>query len=278
MIRVGVAHTTDEECITMEKKLFSAADIPLQEFDPDKTAVIGADYFVHRHDLPEYCVLPIYFSLIEKLKAENILEPIPDAELETFSLSVYKVVCNGKDVAVAYPRVGAPWATAMSELLIGSGCRKFVACGTAGVLRSDIRRGTVVIPDSALRDEGTSYHYYPPSRYIEMDVDVVKKLEIVLKKHDVVYQIGRTWTMDAFFRETKGKIEKRIAEGCLTVEMECSALIAAARMHEVKFGQYLEADDDVCGNKWDKRDLSPDVKMELREKLFWLSVEASLSL
>jgi uridine phosphorylase len=262
----------------MEKKLYSAADIPLLEFDPDKKAIIGAGHFAQTHDLPEYCVMPIYFSLIEKLKNDKVLAPMPDAEINAFSLSVYKIVYKGKDVAVAYPRVGAPWATAMFELLIGSGCRKFVACGAAGVLRSEIKRGSIVIPESALRDEGTSYHYYPPSRYIEMDVDIVKKLETVLKKHGISYHIGRTWTMDAFFRETKGKIEKRIAEGCVTVEMECSALIAAARLHGVKFGQYLEAADDVCGNQWDPRELSVKERMELREKLFWLSVEACLSL
>ena len=262
----------------MNFKKYTREDIPLLEFDPDKTAVIEATHFVQKRDLPEYCVMPIYFSLLEKLKTDNVLEPVPEADLAAFSLSVYRVAYDGKYVAVAYPRVGAPWATAMLELLIGLGCRKFVACGSAGVLCSDIKRGSIIIPDSALRDEGTSYHYCPPSRYIEMAPDVVKKLEIVLKKHLVSYRIGRTWTMDALFRETRGKIEQRVAEGCLTVEMECSALIAASRLHKVKFGQYLEAADDVCGNQWDRRELSDIEKMELREKLFWLSVEACLSL
>jgi uridine phosphorylase len=259
-------------------KKYTAEDIPLLEFDPDEKAIIGAAHFTQKKDVPEHCVLPIYFSLIEKLKTDKILEPIPDAELDAFSLSVYKAAYHGKDFAVAYPRVGAPWATAMLELLIGSGCRKFVVCGTAGVLNSDIKRGSIIIPDSALRDEGTSYHYYPPSRYIEMEPAVVTKLEAVLKQHHVDYKIGRTWTMDALFRETRGKIAQRIAEGCLAVEMECSALLAAAKFHHVAFGQYLEAADNICGNQWDPRELSESEKMELREKLFWMSVEACLSL
>jgi hypothetical protein len=36
---VGVAHPTAVECMTIENKLFSAADVPLLEFDPDKTGV-----------------------------------------------------------------------------------------------------------------------------------------------------------------------------------------------------------------------------------------------
>ena len=44
--------------------------------------------------------MPIYFSLIEKLKTDNVLEPVPDADLAAFSLSVYRVAFNSKYVAV----------------------------------------------------------------------------------------------------------------------------------------------------------------------------------
>ncbi len=135
-----------------------------------------------------------------------------------------------------------------------------------------------MIPDSALRDEGTSYHYLPPTRYLELDLDVVAKLETVLKRHDIEYEVGRTWTTDALFRETRGKIRQRIAEGCLTVEMECSALAAVARFHGFKFGQYLEAADDVCGRQWDRREVSCGTRLDFKERVFWLSVEAVLDL
>jgi uridine phosphorylase len=162
-------------------------------------------------------------------------------------------------------------------MVIEMGCSKFVALGGAGVLRSDIQRGSLIIPNSALRDEGTSYHYQPASRYIETDPEVVRKLEAVLQKHQMKYLVGRTWTTDAIFRETKRKIRERIAENCLTVELECASFLAAARLRKVKFGQYLEASDDVCGEEWDRREISDEEKMAIREKLFWLSVEAVLS-
>jgi len=91
-----------------------------------------------------------------------------------------------------FPGIGAPIAAAILEELIALGCRRFVACGSGGVLIPELKRGTVVIPDSAVRDEGTSYHYLPPSRTVEMNPLVVTKLENVLKKHHINYETGKS--------------------------------------------------------------------------------------
>jgi len=183
---------------------------------------------------------------------------------------------EGKNLTVVHPGICAPHVVAIFEELIAMGCKKFVACGTAGVLKPEIMRGSVMIPSSAVRDEGTSYHYCPPSRIIDMDLEVVEKLELILKKNQMDYTIGKTWTTDGFYRETRGKVAMRVSEGCISVEMECSAFIAAARFRDVLFGQYLVASDDVSGEEWDLRLV--DNKMQFQEKVFWLSVEACLEL
>ena len=177
---------------------------------------------------------------------------------------------------VAHPGIGAALAAGSFDEIIALGARKFVACGTAGVLKSELDMGSVVIVGSALRDEGTSYHYAPPSREIAADKEVIGKLEKVVQNHGVSYSIGKTWTTDGFYRETKGKVARRVAEGCIAVEMEASALIAAAQHRKVAFGQYLLACDDVSGENWDPRYVSDRISSD--EKLFWLAVEACLSL
>lgn len=253
--------------------------IPLTEFDHDRRAIIEPTSFVKNISPPEHCVMPIYGNVIEKLNKDGRLEKIyelPSSLVSLIPTAVYRMEYGGKLVTVAHPGVGAPFAAGMLEALIALGSKKFVACGSAGVLKSELKRGAIVIPSSALRDEGTSYHYCPPSRDIEMDQEVVRKLELVLQKHNISYEIGKTWTTDGFFRETKGKISKRKAEGCLTVEMECSAFIAVSKFRDVKFGQYLAAGDDVSGDEWDPRYV--DSKMTFQEKIFWISVEACLSL
>jgi len=253
--------------------------IPLTEFDPDRKALIEPDMLrVAKTDIkpPEHCVMPIYGSIIEKLMQEGRLEKIYELYTPLVPIGIYKMEHEGKSITVSHPGIGSAWAGAHLEELIAFGCRKFVACGSAGVLTPELKRGAIIIPVSALRDEGTSYHYFPPSRTIDMDPEVVRKLELVLQKHDVEYKIGKTWTTDAFFRETKEKIARRKTEGCITVEMECSAFLAVARFRNVTFGQYLSAADDISGDDWNPRYIED--RISLREKIFWLSVEACLTL
>lgn len=250
--------------------------IPLTEFDNDKMGIIEPAELFENISPPEYCVMPIYSSVIEKLNKDGRLEKIYERKTPLVQMEVYKMEYEGESITVAHPGLGAPFAAATLEELIALGCRKFVACGSAGVLKSDLKRGAIVIPSSAVRDEGTSYHYYPPSREIEIDQKIIKTLELVLQKHQIDYEIGKTWTTDAFYRETKGKMSNRKAEGCLTVDMECSAFIAVSKFRNVIFGQYLAVGDDISGDEWDPR-LGND-RQAVREKVFWLSVEACLSL
>jgi uridine phosphorylase len=181
-------------------------------------------------------------------------------------------------VAVVHPGVGAPLAAGIMEELIALGCRKFIACGSAGVLDRSLASGTVVVPSGAVRDEGTSYHYVKPARDISTDPLVVKTIEGVLRRHGVTYRVGKTWTTDAFYRETPGRIAKRKAEGCLTVEMECAALLAVAQFRGVAFGQLLATSDDVSGDTWDSRPGGAVERLSFADKLFWFAVDACMAL
>ncbi len=88
--------------------------------------------------------------------------------------------------------------------------------------------------------------------------------------------MGKTWTTDAFFRETPAKIARRRAEGCLAVEMEAAAFFAVAQFRGVIFAQLLYGGDDVSGEVRDHRRFGE--RLTVREKLFWLAVEACLRL
>ncbi len=88
--------------------------------------------------------------------------------------------------------------------------------------------------------------------------------------------VGKTWTTDAFYRETPGKVALRKQEGCLTVEMEAAAFFAVADFRDVTFGQILYGGDDVSGETWDSRRWNE--RTSVREKLFWLAAEACLEL
>lgn len=252
------------------------AEYPILEFDNAKEALIEPSKILKRIDIPECCVLPIYDTVITALREQGRLSHVNDIRTSLGPMPVFQMEHVGRSVAVAHPGLCAPFAAAVLEELIAFGCRKFIACGTAGVLDGGLAKGTVVVPNAAVRDEGTSYHYIAPAREIGVAPEVVAIIASVLETHGVAHRVGKTWTTDAIYRETKGRIAQRTAEGCLTVEMECAAFLAVAQFRQVRFGQMLAASDDVSGDVWEPRHAEEDASFA--ERLFWLSVEACLRL
>jgi uridine phosphorylase len=162
------------------------------------------------------------------------------------------------------------------EEAIAFGCRKFIACGGCGALDKEIVVGHLVVVSGAVRDEGVSYHYLKPGREVRANEAAVEALAKTLNAHGLPYRVGKTWTTDAPYRETPIKIARRREEGCVTVEMEAAGLIAVAQFRGVVFGQVLYGGDDLSGVEWDHRDWHS--RKAIRERLFWLSVEACLNL
>ncbi|HXJ66472.1 MAG TPA: nucleoside phosphorylase, partial [Actinomycetota bacterium] len=189
---------------------------------------------------------------------------------------VYEVGWNGRTVAVFHPGVGAPIASAFLEEIIETGCRSFVAVGGAGGLVPELTVGHVVVPNAAIRDEGTSYHYLPAAREVEPDPSAVAAVVAALEAHRVPFVTAKVWTTDALYRETRDKIARRVAEGCVAVDMEASALFAVARFRGVRLAHVLAAADDLSQDAWDDRGFIPDTSV--RERLFWLAVEACTEL
>lgn len=226
--------------------------------------------------MPEICVLCFFQEALTKVIAENETEQIYELGSEIGKNPIHVLTLAGKRVAVTHPGVGAPLAAAFLEELIALGARKFIACGGAGVLNSELAVGHVVIPNSAIRDEGTSYHYLPPAREVPANPAALLAIERVLVQHDLPYIMGKTWTTDAIYRETPEKIKRRRAEGCLTVEMEAAAFFAVAQFRDALFGQILYCGDDVGGEEWDHRDWHQ--RASIREKILWLALEAACEL
>ncbi len=249
---------------------------PILEFDPTPEAVIEPSRVIEPIDAPEHCVICFFREVIEKLAADGGARVIAVERSEMGEHPLYELDVAGRRLAFFHPGVGAALAAGLLEEVIARGCRKFVACGGAGVLNREIAVGHVVVPSSAVRDEGTSYHYLPPSREVSPSPGAMTAIEQILNAHDVPYVVGKTWTTDAFFRETPGKVALRKGEGCLTVEMEAAAFFAVAQFRGVPFGQILYGGDDVSGDDWDHRGWTS--RMTVREQLFWLAAEACLAL
>jgi uridine phosphorylase len=249
---------------------------PILEFDPNsETALDPHKVFSPLPDMPERVVLCFFQEVLQLLHHHKKTHIIHHLGSEIGDNPIYVLEHNGQKVALMHPGVGGSLAGGFLEELIACGGRKFMACGGAGVIVDTIDMGAVIIPSSAVRDEGTSYHYLPPSREVEMQPEIIKVIEQTLEKRDIPYQLGKTWTTDGLYRETREKVLLRREEGCITVEMEVASFLAIAQFRSVQFGQILYGGDDVSGELWDSRGWSREASV--REKLFWLSVETVLN-
>jgi len=251
----------------------SRARYPILEFDRARKAVLEPGRIHLRIKIPEHCVFCFFPEFFARL-AEQGAEPIYTSHGELGASVVYKMDVGSAELGVLHPGVGGPMAAARLEKMIALGCRKFIACGGAGVLDPSVPVGHIIVPYAAVRDEGTSYHYLPPSREVEASARAVSAIESTLKKNGCDYTVAKTWTTDAVFRETRAKIRRRRAEGCLTVDMEAATFFAVAKFRGVEFGQLLYAGDSVSG-PWDHRNW---MRHEIRERLFVLAAESCLAL
>ena len=93
-------------------------------------------------------------------------------------------------------------------------------------MSSDLLLPCLVVATSAIRDEGTSYHYLPPASEVECKSPVTPLLERELITTGWAVRSGKVWTTDAPYRETKVELEKWAREGVLAVEMQAASLFA----------------------------------------------------
>lgn len=250
---------------------------PILEFDPERESMIEPSGFIRKLDnAPERMVICFFKEVVEKVVAERHARMIFANTWEDGVHPVYEIEHKGKKLAFLHSGVGAPAAAGILEESIALGINKFIVCGGCGVLEKDMAVGNLIVVSSAVRDEGTSYHYLPPQREIRANEDGIRALEAALNEQGIPYRLGKTWTTDAPYRETKGKAALRRREGCIVVEMEAAALMSVARFRGALLGQILYCGDDLSGEVWDRRGWN--TRTEIREELFWLAADACLRL
>ena len=192
--------------------------------------------------------------LAEFLKLFNP-EVIAEVSNSTAIFPIYKIVVEGTALAVTQAPVGAPACVANFEEVISMGIKNIMLFGCCGCLDNSLDDYSIIIPTSAIRDEGTSYHYMKVSDEVEIDAECVKVVEDVIKSLNIKYNKGKAWTTDAIFRETRSKVERRIKQGAITVDMECSAMAALCKYRNVKFAQFFYAADNLSQEEYDPRSL-----------------------
>ena len=249
---------------------------PILEFDPEREAFIEPSKVIKPLDVPEHCVITFFSEVIDKVVASQRAKLLVENRWQDGPHPLYEIEYKGQRLAFFHPGIGAALSAALLEEVIAFGCRKFIACGGAGVLEKHLAVGHLVVLSGAVRDEGVSYHYLPPGREVKANPEVVNALMKELNRRGVPHRVGKTWTTDAPYRETGKTIAMRREEGCLTVEMEAAGMMAVTEFRGVLFGQVLYCGDDLSGAEWDNREWQS--RSAIREQLFWLCADVCLNL
>jgi uridine phosphorylase len=251
-------------------------DYPILEHDYNTESKLEPSRIIQPRDVPEHCVISFFREVNEKVVREKQAKVAVANRWEDGEHPIYEIEQRGRRLAFFHPGVGAPLAAGLLEEAIAFGCKKFVVVGGAGVLSKELTVGKLILVESAVRDEGLSYHYVKPGREIMAQPQALSVLRAALQERGLPFVSGKTWTTDAPYRETPAAIAARRAEGCLTVEMEAASLMAVAQFRNVLLGQILYAGDDLSGADWDKRGWQS--RKEVRESLFWLAADACLEM
>jgi len=252
-------------------------EFPILEFDEDRNAFIRPSNSVNPIEgIAERCVLCFFSDAIERIIAKLTHKTFPGFLSEGINYPLYELDYKHEKINLMHAAVGAPLAAGQIEELSVMGCKKFIACGMCGVLQKELAVGHLIIPTAAVRDEGTSYHYVKPAREITANERVVRIIEKALLDKKIPYIKAKTWTTDAFYRETPQKIAQRKSEGCVTVEMEASAYMAASQYNNVEFGQILCSGDSLAGDEWDRRNYNR--RIDLREYVLGVTLDAAINL
>jgi uridine phosphorylase len=178
-------------------------------------------------DIPEICLLDPDGDIVRRLRRTGEGRPHPGwacyhSELDAFSLA------DVGEVGIVGCAVGAPYAVLVAEQLFASGCRLLISISSSGQIAATGPTPYFVLIERALRDEGTSLHYLPASRFADAPrPELMARVGAALKDiPDVHVLAGTTWTTDAPFRETEHAITTAREAGAVAVEMEAAALYA----------------------------------------------------
>ncbi|MCJ7650346.1 MAG: nucleoside phosphorylase [Candidatus Lokiarchaeota archaeon] len=147
--------------------------------------------------------------------------------------------------------IGGPIVGILLEELTAFGIKKFISIGVAGSLQTDLKLGSIIVCDKAIRDEGVSHHYLQPEKYAYPSESLTKRLVNTIIELNINYIKGATWTIDAPYRETTAEVKYYQKEGILTVEMEAASLFAVAQHLNVEAGAIFTISDYLSEDEWE---------------------------
>lgn len=216
---------------------------------PDRRAIVNP---VKGKTPPETGALAIIAATETDLHLLSRLADTPMAERRKLYMSHLQVHADDRRrFTLVGPLVGAPYAAMVVESLKVWGVETILFFGWCGAVSPRVKAGDIIVPDSAMVDEGTSGHYCDPSCRVALPArPLVHQVRLAIQHHGASFHDGAVWTTDAIFRETVEKVKHYQSQGAQAVDMELSAIFTVAAFREMEAAGILVVSDELSDYTW----------------------------
>jgi len=174
----------------------------------------------------------------------------PETHRKLFISRLYIHEKAYSNTSLVGPMIGAPYAAMLLETIIALGARKIIFLGWCGAISNKVKIGDIVLPTSAVIDEGTSRHYNADIAASVPSEEIVGQTRQRLQEDELDFHQGVIWSTDAVYRETREKVEYFQNKNVLAVEMETSCLFTVATFRQVELGAILVVSDELSTYQW----------------------------
>ncbi|MFN0106006.1 MAG: nucleoside phosphorylase [Bryobacteraceae bacterium] len=222
-------------------------------FTPDALlAAVRAGRGLPADAVPAVCVLDFDGDLTDWLVARGRVRPCPAWACFHTTMFVFQI--DGRECGLIPRTIGGPYAVLVAEQLAASRAQVILGLTSAGRVRPDLPIPSIVVAASAVRDEGTSYHYLPPAGTVDAPLALADALLSELSGVGLPTRLGMVWTTDAPYRETQTQLAEHAADGVCAVEMQAASLFAFGSAKGVAVGIVAQVSNavDHTGQPFDK--------------------------
>ena len=205
----------------------------IDSFDTSEPILKLEHFYGEKGHILDKCLILLSREIFEHVQSHFDLKQVGLIGGSSYRFPIYAFEYKGELIGVYLAPMGSVLCAGnIAECAYITGATKFV------------------IPTEAYRDEGTSYHFMPPSDFIK--INNADKVEAVFKKLNIPYVKGKAWTTDGILMETVNKVKKRKEEGCIVVEMELAACQAVANHFKLELYDFLQPGDALIEGDYDK--------------------------
>ena len=198
-------------------------DSPLSRVSPE----IG-------NDLPAACLVTSFSDVLTSWTTEFEAKEKMLFATDMRKFPVYEITHRDRTLALTQLCEGAGMAALQTEFLISRGVKTLLLADSAGTLIPGTEE-KLFLPGKALRDEGVSYKYLPPSEFVNFSPDLIKTGKSVLENNEIPYEDGPVWTGEALYRITGETLRDRLDRGCVLCDRASAAMAAVAAFRNVRF-------------------------------------------